>query len=387
MQILEITIGELDDFTKGELWQQLEPKPITPLRAVSQSKNPRAKADDVALIIAYEGKTLAGLAGILPDTVNGLSDQRASSNTCWWVNGDKGRKLALPLFMKAFVLCGQRMFLTDMTPHTRSILEKTNWFEFPSVDYGMRGFLKFNLHEILPAKRPSLQKLTPLIRLCDLALNLLISPLRYLNRKRFGVKNGKVAGQPGKAVFNRSSSFEHKNIKIEIRDSLNQELHAFMKQHSCHEFIRRSTPEIEWIVRHPWIKTQQEATPADAYNYPFSHIAGHFEQYFLHLSTDEKTSGLLLISIRDGHMKVPYAWFDEKNAELILQQIYHQALQKNTITLTLFRPSLVKAMHSAPHPFVFKKPIRRLVAISRELSELYHRYPDLQDGDGDVAFT
>lgn len=387
MQIREITIGELDNFVRSELWQQLEPKPITPLRAVSQSKNPRAKPGDVALIIAYEGNCLAGLAGILPDAVNGQAEQRASSNTCWWVNEGKGRRLALPLFMKAFALCGQRMFLTDMTPHTMSILEKTNWFEFPSVDYGMRGFLKFNLHEILPAKRPSLRKLRPLIALSDQLLNLLFSPLSLLNRKRFGMKDVKVETTSGEAVFNRSSFSNQKQLNIEILNSLDQQLHTFIEQHSQQEFIRRSALEMEWILSHPWIKTPKEASPADAFNYPFSHIVGHFQQYFLHLSTNEKTTGLLLISIRDTHMKVPYAWFDEKDAELILKVIYQQALQKKATTLTLFRPSLVEAMQTAPHPFIFRKSIRRLVAISRELSDLYRQYPDLQDGDGDVAFT
>ena len=387
MQIREITIAELDDFAKSELWQQLRPKPITVLRAISQSQNPRAKPDDVALIIAYEGTTLAGLAGILPNLVNGQAEQKASSNTCWWVNGNEGRKLALPLFMKAFALCGQRMFLTDMTPHTMSILEKTNWFEFPSVDYGMRGFLKFNLHEILPAKRPSLRELKPLIRLSDQILNLLFLPVRMINRKRFGMKDTKIETTPGQAVSNRSFSSEQKELKIEILDSLNEEMHAYIEEHSHQEFIRRSAKEMEWIVRYPWIKTQKEATPADAFDYPFSHIVGHFEQYFLHISTQNKTTGLLLISVRDGHMKVPYAWFDEKDAPLILKVIYGQAVLKKATTLTLFRPSLVEVMHSAPHPFVFRKSIRRLVAVSRQLSDLYRQYPDLQDGDGDVVFT
>jgi hypothetical protein len=365
MQIREITIAELPDFAQSELWQQLHPKPITALRAVSQSMNPRAHPGDVALIIAYEGNTLAGLAGILPNTVNGQAGQRASSNTCWWVNGGEGRKLALPLFMKAFALCGQRMFMTDMTPHTMSILEKTNWFEFPAVAPGMRGFLKFNLHEVLPAKRPSLRKIKPLIRLSDQVLNLLFSPLRMINRTRFGAKD----------------------IKVETLNSLNEEMHTYIEEHSLREFIRRGSREMEWIVRYPWIKTRKEITAKDAFEYPFSHIVNHFEQYFLHISFHDKTLGLLLISVRDGHMKVPYAWFDENNAPLILQVIYRQVLQINAITLTLFRPSLVKVMYSAPHPFVFRKSIRRLVAISRKLSGLYSQYPDLQDGAGDVAFT
>ncbi|MBC8004841.1 MAG: hypothetical protein H7X84_05160 [Verrucomicrobia bacterium] len=365
MQIREITIGELNHFATSELWQQLEPKPITVLRAVSQSKNPRAKADDVALIIAYEGKNLAGLAGILPDAVNGISEQRASSNTCWWVNGDMGRRLALPLFMKAFAQCGQRMFLTDMTPHTLSILQKTNWFEFPALAPGMRGFLKFNLNEVLPARMPSFQKIKPLLTFSDKTLNVLFSPLRRVNQIRF----------------------KDQNIKVEKRKELNEPLYSYIEQHSQNEFIGRSGKELEWIVRYPWVTAQANDASKAAFDYPFSHIVKSFEQYFLHLSKSGNTIGLLLISLRDGHMKVPYAYFDEKNAPLILKEIYRQAVLNDAVTLTLFRAGLVNAMHSAPHPFIFRKPIRRLAAISTRLEGLFRKHPHFQDGDGDVVFT
>lgn len=365
MQIREITISELPNFVQSELWQQLQPKPITPLRAISQSLNPRAHADDVALIIAYEENTLIALAGILPNYIHGAADQKASSNSCWWADPLKGKQIAFPLLMKAFALSHERMFMTDLTPHTRSILEKTGRFNFPAVPYGIRGFLKFNLHGIIPAKIPSTKKLKPMLQLSDKILNLVFSPLTLLNQTRFGLKD----------------------VKIEILDSLNPKMYAYIEQHSRLEFVRLGGKEIEWVVQHPWIKNHMKSTPEDRFEYPFSHIVRHFEQNFIHVTSSEKTIGLLLISIRDGYMKVPYAWFDEKDAPLILQVIYGQAMAKNAHTLTLFRPALVNVMHSGPHPFIFRKRIRRLVSISRQLAEVYNQYPELQDGDGDVVFT
>lgn len=387
MQIREITIGELPGFVQSELWQQLQPKPITPLRAISQSLNPLADANDVVLIIAFEEKTLVALAGILPNYVNGQANQKAASNTCWWADADKGRQIAFPLLMKAFALYHERMFMTDLTPHTLSILEKTGRFDFPNVPYGIRGFLKFNLHEILPAKIPSAKRIKPLIHFSDHALNLLFSPFRLISKVRFGLKKVKANSPSGQAVFNRFSLWGLKDVKIETLDSIPPQLDAYIEKHSQNEFIRLGHKELEWIVGNPWIKNREKSTPADAFEYPFSYIVRHFEQYFLHISIAEKTIGLLLISIRDGHMKVPYAYFDEHDAPLVLKVIYGQALEKNAITLTIFRPSLVNVMRSAPHPFIFRKRIRRLVAISRQLTGFYHQYPELQDGDGDVVFT
>lgn len=386
MQVREITIGQLADFVHSELWHALEPKPITPLRAVSQSMNPRAHPEDIALIIAFEEKRLIALAGILPNYLHGETDQKAASNTCWWADADKGRQIAFPLLMKAYALCHERMFMTDLTPHTLSILEKTGRFDFPAIPNGIRGFLKFNLHEVLPVKMPSLQKIRPLLRFLDNSVNVLLSPFRIINKTKFKVRDITVEPQTGQVVFNRSSHLMGKEIKIKILNSLTEEMHAFIEGHSHDEFIRRSGKDLEWMVNYPWITNDQHSSLSWV-DYPFSHLVKSFEQYFLHFSTSGKTLGILLISIRDGHMKVPYAYFDKSDALLILKEIYRQALLKDAVTLTLFLPELVKAMHSSAHPFIFKKRIRRLAAISKPLSALFGQYPRLQDGDGDVAFT
>ena len=365
MNVKEITVTELPDFVKSELWQQLNPKPLTHLRAISQFHNPRANPNDVALIMAYENHELTGLVGLLPNLINGQVDQPACSNTCWWAHPEKGKQLAIPLFFKAFALCGQRMFMTDCTPHTLSILKKTNWFEFPDTTPGIRGFLKFNLHEIIPSKFPATRKLKPLLKLSDQTLNLLLAPYRMGIRSRF------IRNAP--------------NVKY--LTSLTDELCTFIENHSVNEFTRRSGMELEWIIQFPWIKAKNVDPALTPLEYPFSYIVESVEQYFVKITLSDQTIGLLFISVRDGHMKVPYAYFNEKDASEILKVIYQQALLKNAVTLTVFNPPLVAAMDLAAHPFIFRKKIKRLIAISKQLAGLYQKYPQLQDGDGDVAFT
>jgi hypothetical protein len=365
MLVAEIKVAELPEFVRSSLWQQLSPKPLTFLRAISQFRNPRANPNDIALIIAYENNHLIGLVGLLPDLINGEAGQTASSNTCWWVDPDKGKQLAIPLFLKAFALCNQRMFMTDCTPHTLSILEKTNWFNFPDTAPGIRGFLKFNLHEVIPAKLPLTRKSKPLLKLADQTLNFILIPYQKIARSRI-MKNGP---------------------KVEYLFSLDQEQCSFIENHSQNEFTRRSGKELEWIMQFPWIKGKNANQSISPVEYPFSHIVGNFEQYFVKITASDQTIGLLFISVRDGHMKVPYAYFDEKDAPQALKVIYQQALLKNVVTLTVFCPSLVVAMDSVVHPFIFRKKIKRLIAISKQLSGFYQKYCEIQDGDGDVVFT
>lgn len=365
MQIAEIKVADLPDFVKSELWQQLTTKPITVLRAISQYQNPRADPNDIALIFAHENNELIGLAGLLPEFINGQPGKKASSNTCWWVHPEKGKQLAFPLFMKAFAVCGQRMYMTDCTPHTLSILKKTNWFDIPDIAPGIRGFLKFNLYDLIPAKFPSTRKLKPFLKLADQTFNFLIVPYKKLLWSRV------MRTLP----------------KAEYLYSLDHELHTFIEDHSQNEFIRRTGKDLEWILKFPWIigsNSDQTKTPVE---YPFSHIVGSFEQYFVKITSSNQTIGLLLISVKDGLMKVPYAYFDEKYARNMLKVIYQQALLKNAVTLTVFNPVLVNMMDSVVHPFIFRKKIKRLVAISKKLFDDYQKYPLIQDGDGDIVFT
>jgi len=365
MQLKEIKVGDLPDFVASELWQQLTPKPITKLRALSQFHNPCADPNDIALIIAYENDQLIGLVGLLPHLLNGQSGQKTYSNTCWWAHPEKGKQLAIPLFFKAFALCGQRMFMTDCTPHTLNILEKTNWFEFPDTPLGIRGFLKLNLHEIIPAKFPQTKRLKPLLKLSDQTLNFLFAPFQKLSRLKV-TKN---------------------SPKVEYLTSLNEKLYAFIENHSVNEFTHRTGKELEWIIQFPWIREKNADHPVTPLEYPFSYLVENFEQYFIQIISSNQIIGLVFISFRDGHMKIPYAYFDEKDASQVLMAIYQQAMLKNAITLTIFNPLIVNAMESMPHPFIFKKRIRRLMAISKQLSDFYNQFPKMQDGDGDVVFT
>ncbi|MFY9151268.1 MAG: hypothetical protein WAO52_04570 [Prolixibacteraceae bacterium] len=365
MQILEIKVSELNDFVTGNLWQHLTPKPITALRAISQAQNPRANPEDVALIIAFEKEMLLGLVGLLPDLIHGHSDQKIYSNSCWWAHPEKGKHLAVPLFLKAFSMAGRRMFMTDCTPHTMQILEKTMLFDFPETGMGIRGFLKFNLHEILPAKFPGTRKIKSFLKLCDQILN-------------------PIAGTFQKIT---SGKFLKTELKVERMDSFTSEMTSFIETHSADEFTRRSAADLKWIRLFPWIKKNSPDQHFSPVGYPFSYLTDDFKSYFLKVSDQEKLIGLLYLTVRDGHMKVPYVYFDDSNSDKVLQVIYSQAIQNNVTTLTIFNARLVAQMDRKTHPFLIKKKIRRMVSVAKNLSQDFQKFPVLQDGDGDVAFT
>ena len=120
MRIVKVTVGDLPDFVNSSEYLSLNVKPITPLRAVSQSKNPDASASDTALVYACENNSLLCFAGLLPASLN-HNNGYAASNSGWWVNQGMGKSLGLPLFMRAFNDCNRRMFFTDCSAYTKEI--------------------------------------------------------------------------------------------------------------------------------------------------------------------------------------------------------------------------------------------------------------------------
>lgn len=364
MQITTVKIGELPDFVTGKLWKDLSPKPITALRAISQFHNPRAQPNDIALIFAHENNQLLALTGMLPDYIHGNPELSACSNSCWWADPEKGRHLALPLFLKAFSDCGQRMFMTDCTPHTYEILQQTKWFSFPEIKPGIRGFLKFNFHEILPQKFPRLKYLKWGLKIADTFFNTVLKPYQSFCRIKF----------------------QEKSLKAETVFQLDSNLSQFVEHHSSGEFSRRTVTDLNWILNYKWLTTN--STDASlAHLYPFSHLAKRFEQYFLIIHHNESLTGIAMISVRDQQMTVPHAYFEKDASRKILKVLYQEAIKKKVATLTIFHPELTATMQTESHPFIFRKKIKRMVVISKSLENDYQKYPVLQDGDGDIVFT
>lgn len=365
MQVLEIRVSELESFVQSDLWKRVEPKPITGLRAISQARNPRAQPDDVALIIAFGENVLLGLAGLLPDWSGAVQQLKTYSNSCWWAHPEKGRHLAVPLFLKALSRANQRMFLTDCTPHTYKILQQTGLFFFPETPAGLKGFLRIRPGELLPARFPGARKLLPLLKIADSALALIFFPYLKLNQGLYAKKAPETV----------------------CKQSIDPEMEVFISQHSSREFTRRTAADLRWIMQYPWICEKTGSDFQEQLQYPFSHLVGQFSQYWLNVYVSGKLAGLLFFSLRDGHMKIPYVYFDDQFAGKIVDAVYFQALKEKVVSLTVFNPRLVAAMKLQSKPFIFSKETKKLTAISKALAGEYENCPEFQDGDGDVVFT
>ena len=360
MKIVEVTVGELRDFVNSPEYNRLDIKPITALRAVSQSKNPCASASDLALVYASEKNSLLSFVGIMTATLN-HNNGFAVSNSGWWVNPQKGKALGLPLFLRAFNGCNRRMFLTDCTAYTKEILEKTGYFKFPPPVVGKRWFIRFYNGSRLKNNGYYKHTVNFVIGI-DSLLNRLSKPLL-----QYGKKDERSVG-----------------YEIIQCQKLDGNLSEFLEKQSGQSFLRQDIDKLNWIVRYPWVTDNPDI---DTVSYPFSYKVQNFSQHFLIIRKEGEIRAVVLISMRDKHVTLPFyygstRWINEV-ASILKEHIIN--LQANS--LILYNGELIRAFETIKIPSYFMKNVVRYAGFSNELEPYFPVGGLFQDGEADVVFT
>ncbi len=361
MNFREITVGELPDFIQSREFKNLQPKPITHLRAISQSKNPHARKEDTALIFVTDNNKLLAFAGLLSHKTQD-SKERVFSNSGWWVHSQLGSKFGLPVFLKAMQKCRQRMFITDGTAHTKSILDKTGLFTFSPPVNGSRYFLRFYSGSWMQKKRKPLF-LSFLFSIVDKILNTLFS-LRFT------------------FLFKKRPSEKY---SVKFRTLLNKELSDFIKQHPGDSFLMQDCAKLNWIVQNPWITSAKEDP---GFSYPFTYRVENFSQKFLQIKKGSETVAMLLLSVRDNHASVPFIYFKNGVLNEVAYFLWNHLIQIKSDSLVVFHPELRTALEKNGKIWLFKKNIIRFAGYSKELNSIFaEKKYAFQDGEGDVVFT
>ena len=144
--------------------------PISRHRAWSHIRNPRVSEDDVILVLAMVEGKMAGYLGVLADYIylNGQKE-KAGWLSCMWVDPEvRGQGIAKKLLNRVLERWDNRILVTEFTPAAKGLYDRSQQFQDLKISEGLRGFLRFNLDELLPKKFPALEKWTraPLLLGC-----------------------------------------------------------------------------------------------------------------------------------------------------------------------------------------------------------------------------
>ena len=341
--------------------------PISTHRALSHIANPRVEADDKIMFIAFEDNEMIGYLGVLPDCI--YNDKGESFKcgwlSCMWVNPDlRGKGIAKSLLQAVFTAWDKRILVTEFTPAAKGLYDASGQFDDLRMNAGLNCYLRFNLHEVLPKKNEKYQTFEPLLKAVDALAN---------------IPNGLRL-----AVTKHKHNFKAQFEPVHYVDNATG---VFIQGKQKNSFERRGAAELNWIMKMPWIK--QSAPTTESKRYHFSSVANRFENVCFKLRADGKMVGLVLFSLRNNHLKIPYAYFDDEYTADVVEYTYQFMRNYGANMLTIYHSKLVAYIAQHGSPFIYKRSITRHYIISKILSQSFTQKAklEIQDGDADCAFT
>lgn len=359
-ELRQITVDNLMNFVESAEYGRWKVVPITKHRALSHSKNPRALPGDVALIVATEGDEMVGYIGMLPDHFfSEAGMQRGAWLSTLWVDpAMRGRGIGKRLLDSAFQCWNDRIAITRYTSEARQLYHRSG--KFVEQEWiGVRCYLRFNLHDLLPARYPKLRVIRWLLRGIDATLNALHDPRlrRWLAR-------------------NRPSG------RCEYTNTVDDDLATLIPDTS--NLLRRDKQELNWILSYPWVT---DGSPDHKYHFTSSEPGFEIKVVKVY---DAK--GLLMgwgmLNIRHGKVQVPYCFATSDDGyKLIMSTIIQEMVKNRMNVITVIKPKLSAATR-AHGPFWLRRKFVRQYFFSKDLRQhLGESGITFQDGDGDAAWT
>lgn len=352
----------LEALVHAEAYQAMKDVPISLHRAISHLHNPRAEEKDILLITAIENGQLIGYVGMLPDVfhLNGQTGKIAWLS-CLWVHPEaRGKSLALILMKQAFLEWDDRILLTEFAEEARSLYLRSGLYVPFYRKAGIRLFLRSCLAEVLPPKHRFFALVKPLLGLLDSGINFFL-PLKK---------------SPPAGLF------------PVLMDHFDASCSQFIARRQGGELFARNTEELNWMLDFPWVFSAP-VKDATANRYYFSSTDRHFS--FLPFRFNDAAGNLravVLLSRRNNHLKVLYAYADPGDMQQVATEILRLAQKEGCNRLTTFHPGFTAYYSQAKLPVLFKKSLEREFLLSARLAPGFTAAAiEIAAGDGDAAFT
>jgi hypothetical protein len=360
MRIEEIKLGNLAEFLSSVKFRQFKELPITEHRALSQIINPRGNPDDIVLIIAYDDNDqLLGYVGALPDII--IGSQKVAWNSCWYAHPLNGRTIALPLFYLFIKRWKGRIVMQDLTEHTTAIMHTLPYFDFIRKIKGSRVFFRFYFAELYPKKY-----IKSLLNGIDFLLNCAV----FIQQLAWKIINPPL-----------------KNMTLTEVKEIDPQLENFITKHNKNELSQRGKKELEWIINYPWVVQKTDNNHNLIKKYYFSSVANSFSITPYKIIENQELIGFILIKERNRHITIPYVYFKEYNTLKIHNLLMRYLIKYKSLSLTWYNHRLCDHSKHSLFPGIYRTKIHKELVISKELTDLVTDNFEVQDGDGDVAFT
>ncbi len=348
---------QLKSFIESREYGEMPVIPISRHRAMSHINNPRALSEDILLILAYQDDELLGYLGILPDTLQ--NSIHVGWLSCIWTSPNaRGKGIAKQMVDMAYQAYHHAIIITNYTKEAEHLYYKLGYFEPLTTLTGIRIYRKMCLSKILPKRYPKMKSITPLLTIWDGIFNFFWESILWIDKSHATLTSVQVK---------------------EITDWSN-ELSEFINETNTSIF-HRSADELKWITSYPWI-VQTKKFSEERMRYYFSSEEKQFKTMMYEIRKNQHLMGILIFVWRNGHLKIPYAFFKPDDVNDIVRVIKHTAIANDVSYITLFNQPLLNNLKLFG---VYSKNIARAYLISKEIQ--WQALCIIYDGDGDAVFT
>ena len=308
---------------------------------------------------------MLGYLGAVPDWIYfGDEKEKICWMSCIWVSDKaRGKGIAKGVLDGLFESWNDHVMVTEFTGPAGNMYIKSNKFIDLTFKKGIRFYLRFNTADLLEPRGGWYARLKPMWQIFDGVLNALNS---------FRLQGSK-----------------HHPFSMELIEEVSPELDAFIESQNAQSRFRRNARDFNWIIKNPWILSNAQDDPLND-RYYFTSSDSTFRSVSLILRDGQaQIRAFLMITVRNGNMKVPYAFFEDDHTAIVAGFLKNWMIEEKISTLKIFEPRLCAQLKINSKPFWNIRDFERHYLISKYYENRLASDPDryIHDGDGDCAFT
>jgi len=367
MEIKAFTVADLKTALVSEDFWLTKTLPITKHRALSYSRNPRAAADDLVLLVAYQDNQVVGYLGILPDKIfSNDAVYKLGWLTSWWVEPSCATAgVGAILLFKALNAYDQYIGVSGSSREARKALQASQRFMALKPLQGLDIRLRLNVTRDILRGFPALKIFRGLFKIVDGMLDEVMGFRRFFWQRRKNPCQG---------------------LTFEYISAIDEEADRFIQRHHQQDLTRKGKPDFNWIMNNPWILSAPLKDAASK-KYYFSSRADRFSYLAIKVFEHHpEMMGFLLLKVRNDRMSVVFSYFENRHAASITAAVFHHALVMNMSILSLYDERLVASISEFGCPCWSAKKKSRGFSFSKAFADIPLANSRMQGGDGDLVF-
>ena len=341
--------------------------PFSHNRLRSFLNNPRARKDDILLVICKLHDQIIAYRTMLPDDlVTGLKNIHFAWLSGIWVSpAYRSRGIGKKLHELAWEAWAGQLIGTEFTPVNGQVMLQTKHYSSQYHKKGTIIYYQSPIKDVIINRYPSMKNIRFIFSGVDIVFNAW-GRIRHFTAKTIRIPE---------------------NCSMNLCDDLSEDAKLFILEYGAYSSTNRRLAELDWIIKYPWISGDLTAK-AESEHYYFSVYANNFSLKFLEIRIKGILEGIAMISLRDGVMKIPYLFIDKEKSAIAASCILRYAIENRTRKLISYHTQLnIELIRQDQQRIYFKETSRKYL-----ISKTFNKIGDIdilqfEDGDGDCVFV